>query len=64
MAYVVAVVRPGNGVRCADVDIRWEVLYLNRCVAEGPEEGRRKGDAGRDVEEFHRDFIRSIDDPD
>jgi hypothetical protein len=63
VAYVVAVIRPGNGVSCADVDIRWEVLYLDRCVAESPEEGR-KGDADRDVEEFHRDFVRSIDGPD
>ena len=63
MAYVVAVVRPGNGVSGADVDIRWEVFYLDRCVAEGPEEGR-KSDAGRDGEELHRDIVRSIDGPD
>jgi len=60
VTYVVAVVRPGNGVSRADVDIRWEVFYLDRCVTKSPEEGR-EGDAGRDVEESHRGVVRSID---
>jgi hypothetical protein len=57
LTYVVAVVGPGDVESRADVDVRREVFDLDRCVAERPEEGR-KGDAGRDVEEFHCGFVK------
>jgi hypothetical protein len=59
LTYVVAVVGPGDVESRADVDVRGEVFYLDLCVAEGPEEGC-EGDAGRDVEEFHRSFVKLI----
>jgi hypothetical protein len=57
LTYVVAVVGPGDVESRADVDVRGEVFDLDRCVAESPEDGC-KGNAGRDVEEFHCGFVK------